>query len=368
MNLNFNVGDIISIDEISYTIRGKITYVDDDYIWDEYKLINSSDGSEEWLSIDNEDSIVIWKMTGKVDTTGMEQTDSGTEYVQSYYGNVDVETDDSARYTEYFDSSTQTYVSIEVWDDETEYSLGTAVKADSIVRTHENTFSEQPPSYTGNNKDSDSLSKLKKFGGCLGIFVIVCILTAILGGDSTIKSKLDENVAFPLETAITGYDKQMADVYSTDYDSDMAARNIIDLIEGNASYVQENPGDTLTIAILTKNELCLVYRDIEDSSTLVHVATRKWTLDNLDTPLYHADSLTNNFYRGFYQYYALATDTTDNLSDTHRYRHYHHHYGTYFGSVYLLSNSRYERYSTSVREASAARRSSSGGGHGGGGK
>ena len=365
MNLNFNVGDKISIGEITYTVDGKITYIDGDYIWDEYVIFNS--GQESWLSIDNEESVFIWQMTPRIDTSGMEQTDSGTECVNFCYGNVDVEPGDTARYTEYHNPQDDTYVSIEIWDDETEYSTGRRIAAESIMLVSSN---PTPPPHR--ERESGVSIFFKKIG-CFGIIIVAMFVFVGIFSDSdfsvTIKEKIENNPDFPWETSITGYDNKNADVYYTDFDAEEAATNIIDLIEGELDYVQENPQDTLTIAILTKREVCMIYRDTSDNSTLVHLATRQWTLDNLEAPLYHGDSATNNFYRGFYQYYAFATDTTDYSSDGNGYyRYYHHHYGTYFGSAYLLSHSRYSSYSSSVREASAARRRSSGGGHGGGGK
>ena len=363
MNLNFNVGDKISIGEITYTVDGKITYIDGDYIWDEYAIFSS--GQESWLSIDNEQSVFIWQMTPPADTSGMEQTDSGTERVQICSGNVDVEPGDSARYTEYRDPKNDSYVSVEIWDDETEYSRGRRIAAEKIALVSSN---PKPPSHKAEN----GVKRVFKKFGCLGVVVLMGVVSIFLPESSfnvTIREKIENNSEFPFETSITGYENKNADVYYTDYDAGEAATRIIDLIEGELDYVQENPQDTSTIAILTKSEVCMIYRDTADNGTLVHLATRQWTLDNLDSPLYPGDSTTNEFYKGFYQYYALAADTSDYSSGgSGHYRHYPHHYGTYFGTAYLISNSRYYSYSSSVREASAARRRSSGGGHGGGGK
>ena len=155
MNLNFNVGDKISIGEITYTVDGKITYIDGDYIWDEYVIFNS--GQESWLSIDNEESVFIWQMTPRIDTSGMEQTDSGTECVNFCYGNVDVEPGDTARYTEYRNPQDDTYVSIEIWDDETEYSTGRRIAAESIMLVSSN---PTPPPH----RESGVSKAFKKFG------------------------------------------------------------------------------------------------------------------------------------------------------------------------------------------------------------
>lgn len=362
MARSFNIGDSIGIEGASYYVSGKITYTDNEYEWDEY-LIDANRGL--WLSVDGDD-VLLWEMTGKVDTTGLEVTDSGREIVKYSFGAAeeDVDPGESATYTEYYDAANNRFIAVEVWSDETEYSIGTKIDPAQITVLQQ--ASEQ---YIRGSQPTKGLpsgcTKILGIGGIIAFIAFIQILCNSSGTD--IKALLEkDSQKYTLETAITGFDNKVADVFTTDLTSEMTAMDIVDKLEGEVEYIQENPQDESAVAILTRKQLCMIYRDSIDQSTLVHVASREWTLDNLEAPLYDADSLTNDFYRGFYGYHAFASDTISSESDRHR--HYHHHYGTYFGAMYLLSNSRYSTYSHSVREASAARRRSSGGGHGGGGK
>ena len=127
------VGDQIKADGDYYTILGKITYRNkaDGKTWDEYRLKSVQFSNEErWLSVDefyNEYSI------SRVDPTAVSLTgvmgyhlvDSGIEQVIATSGDVgDVVVGDTARFEEYEDNEEEKIVSVEDWDDGTEYSRG----------------------------------------------------------------------------------------------------------------------------------------------------------------------------------------------------------------------------------------------------
>jgi len=358
MSLILSVNDLVSIRGTQYTVSGKIQYKDDSsYYWDEYKLVSNSNSY--WLSVD-EDDIFFWTMIQPVATDGMSVEEQGNEEVVSCSGDVDVAPGDRASYKEFNDGAN--IVAVETWSDMVEYSVGNQLSS-SDVRL-----------ISGSSKSSVSSSSVnenvKKYG-CLGVLLLLVGFFVCNNSDSTSLKSLVENdpTKYKLETAITGMENKTADVYKPDFTTtELIAKDLIDKLEGNVESVQENPQDESVIALLTSKEICVIYKNMNTGDPLMHLASREWTVDNLEAPLYAADSLTNDFYRSFYWYHGIGQDSVQYSASDGYHRHYHHCYGTYFSTFYLLNDSRYNSYSSSVREASAARRRSSGGGSGGGGK
>ena len=358
MAIFFNVGDEISLYGTNYTVKGKITFSSNNSEWwDEYKIVSGL-GKEHWLSIDG-DEITLWQTTSYVNISNMKLLDSGTKKAVACFGDVDVDRGEKANYKEYKKSHSD-YIEIETWNDETEYSLGKICSSNSI------TIIKRSSTRIGSAR---FLSEKKVIGGVLILGILSVIFTIFCFSPKlNLKHKIDsDNTNYKFETAITGLENKTADIYTSTESSDYVAKDIIKKIEGDIEYVQENPLDTNTIAILTKDEMCIVYRSSVNNSTLVHLAERKWTFNNLDAPLYAADSITDDFYRSFYEYTAFASDSCQYKSSNSNHSHFHTH-GVHFPIFYGCSNSRYNSYASTVRESSLSRRTSSGGGSSGGGK
>lgn len=364
----FSVGDIISIKGIEYRIVGKITYrnTSDNCRWDEYRMMAMIGGREAWLSIDDvyrEYSISSVKHF--VNKNGYHEVDRGREVAERVDGNVDVDVGDAAFFTEYEDVTEEKIISEEVWDDGVEYSEGYYLDEDEIVlvRSEPRTM----PTPVSNSNISYSSGKAGK-SFALG-FVIVAVLVismpmlvSALNGiifKTSIADYLNKDSGYTYVTSITGEEKQKADVYKaeTATDVDTAAKDIINAIKGETEYVQQDT-DTETdgsIAIMTANEYCIVYKSEDNESILVQVSSRQYTYTT-DKDLYHGTKHSRRYYRRFYY-------STGYTSDTSRYSGYSSPYSSFTDSgISYNSSNTYNSYSGSVRQSSIRSRSSSGGG------
>lgn len=363
--LSFNVGDRISVNDVQYKVNGKIVFEDKNdvnYTWTEYYLTDSHHINQ-WLSIDKTD-IILWSISKPFNAKDYALVEKDTEVVRSAYGKVDVENGDIASYEEFEDFTTDSCYCIENWDDGTEYSMGQRVKEKNIY------LIQQTTEMVKENTQSNSSKIWLLFGA---IAFLVFLISSKNCSNSYEYPTVHESLKwdanrYSYKTSITGQHNMFADIYSTSFPTDSTTFNIIDKIEGNVVCIHENQHDSNVVAFLTPDEICLIYKSVADSSTLIHVASRKWTIMNLDQPLYQADSLTEDFYRSFYDYNAFATDSAE-YSDDELNTHYQSsgHRSTY-DTYYHNHISGYYYYASSVRQSAISRRGSSGGGSGGGGK
>ena len=198
-----------------------------------------------------------------------------------------------------------------------------------------------------------------------GLVFAMPILTTILSSfhfTTTISKYLKKNSSYTYETSITGNEKQSADVYRAPagYTIETTARDIINAIEGDTEYVQQDDAETEgALAILTDKEYCVIYMSLEDT-VLVQVSDREYAYTT-DDDLYHGTSHARRYYRGFYYSNGYYTDDMNYGSK------YTSPYSSYDGDIIEYSSSNvYNSYSNSIRQSSIAARSSSGGGLSGG--
>lgn len=135
---NIKVGDIISIEEIDYEVKGVIKYNDHGWCWTEYKLKDSR--KTYWLSVEQDDDIEIClyeevvaittKAPKVYDYKGkkyymQEGSDAVVEYIQ---GNMNIVKGEQVDYYEYCDEEGDNLLSIEIWNGEVEMSIGREIK------------------------------------------------------------------------------------------------------------------------------------------------------------------------------------------------------------------------------------------------
>ena len=144
-------------------------------------------------------------------------------------------------------------------------------------------------------------------------------------------------------------------MYSTSRSIEMAAKDIINAIDGETEDVQENTEDK-SVAILTEHEYCLVYES-EEGKTMVQASSRAYAYQSTSNP-YHATSTTARHYRSFYYFRGFSRDAS-------RYDNRASGYQNYSGTApdYNYSDT-YRNYSNTVRQGSTGTRTSSGGGIG----
>ncbi len=373
----FSIGDILEVDGSEYKIVGKVTYRNtvDNCCWDEYRMISTVGRKEAWLSIDETyKEYSISHVVLRANLKGFHEVDRGREVVMSASGNVDVEYGDAAFFVEYEDSTEEKIISEETWDDGAEYSEGYYLDEDEIrlVSSNSQTAGSHTSFSSSNSQtfSSGGYQHPKKMSKVTGIAVAVILILVIsmpllvsaLNGmvfKKSISKYLEEDSGYTYSTSITGQEQQKADVYEAvvGNDVDTVAKDIINAINGETEYVQEDSESSDgSVAILTNDEYCIVYPSEEDDTTiLVQVSNRKYAYTS-DNDLYHGSSRSRRYFRRFYY-------STGYSSDSDRYSDSSSPYSSFSDSAidYNSSNT-YSTYSGSVRQSSIRSRSSSGGG------
>ena len=368
-NLYFNVGDTIKADGSDYIVEGLIVFINeaDNLKWTEYKIRQLSSRKVKWLSIDNDyEEYAIYTQAGskkgfsesEILSKGFKEADFGKANVISFAGNVDVENGDWVRYREFEDISEENIISIEEWEDETEYSIGYYLDENEIIKV---ASSNNNASYGNinnfNNKESNGVFKrFLAFMLILMLFPVVGFLVPkIFINKDKIADYLSSSGLFTYTTSITSdlNNNEKADVYSTALSVEEAAKSVIDCVNGDVEDIQENAEDG-TVGIMTKYEYCLVYTDTENQ-TLAQISQRSYVYSSTNEP-YHSTNTTARYFRR--HYYTIGYS-----SDSSRYKKYTSGYDNYDdGYIDTDSNNKYKTYSNSVRQSSVNSRTSSGGG------
>ena len=375
--LKFRKGDRIKIEGELYQILGGIELVNrsDGARWTEYYVQNLQNGKLRWLSVDEiYDEYAIYTSCDskgfseeELDAQGWKNADSGVEEVLGWFGNVDAEQGEKASYTEYEDSTGEYLMSVEHWDGETEYAKGYYLDKDEIeiasdlqqvenrqFRVDYNNCQPRHPQTMQKRKGRNN-----KIIALVVIAIMACGIWAMTKSASKkeIRNYLEDSPFYSYETSITSdlNEEEKADVYSTSRSIEMAAKDIINAIDGETEDVQENTEDK-SVAILTEHEYCLVYES-EEGKTMVQASSRAFAYQSTSNP-YHATSTTARHYRSFYYFRGFSRDAS-------RYDNRASGYQNYSGTVpdYNYSDT-YRNYSNTVRQGSTGTRTSSGGGIG----
>lgn len=368
-NLYFNVGDTIKADGSDYIVEGLIVFINeaDNLKWTEYKIRQLSSRKVKWLSIDNDyEEYAIYTQAGskkgfsesEILSKGFKEADFGKANVISFAGNVDVENGDWVRYREFEDISEENIISIEEWEDETEYSTGYYLDENEITKVASgNNNSSYGNKNNFNNKESNGV--FKRFLA----FILILMLFPVVGflvpkifiNKDKIADYLSSSGLFTYTTSITSdlNNNEKADVYSTALSVEEAAKSVIDCVNGDVEDIQENAEDG-TVGIMTKYEYCLVYTDTENQ-TLAQISQRSYVYSSTNEP-YRSTNTTARYFRR--HYYTIGYS-----SDSSRYKKYTSGYDNYDdGYIDTDSNNKYKTYSNSVRQSSVNSRTSSGGG------
>ena len=375
--LKFRKGDRIKIEGELYQILGGIELVNrsDGARWTEYYVQNLQNGKLRWLSVDEiYDEYAIYTSCDskgfseeELDAQGWKNADSGVEEVLGWFGNVDAEQGEKASYTEYEDSTGEYLMSVEYWDGETEYAKGYYLDKDEIeiasdlqqvenrqFRVDYNNCQPRHPQTMQKRKGRNN-----KIIALVVIAIMACGIWAMTKSASKkeIRNYLEDSSFYFYETSITSdlNEEEKADVYSTSRSIEMAAKDIINAIDGETEDVQENTEDK-SVAILTEHEYCLVYES-EEGKTMVQASSRAYAYQSTSNP-YHATSTTARHYRSFYYFRGFSRDAS-------RYDNRASGYQNYSGTApdYNYSDT-YRNYSNTVRQGSTGTRTSSGGGIG----
>ena len=347
----YKVGTLLNINGLEAKVIGYIEYQnpqDGNKAWMEYRLKTKK--GECWLSRDdvyNEYSI-SWPANQVKGRIGPEwhKVDEGTQIVTSCGGDVDVDRGERASFVEYEDASTDHTLSVEIWSDGAEYSTGEYIEKTDIV-------------VIGYKKPVKKWSFEKTVGFIFWTVFICFFVVMAIKPDKKISNYLEKSYRYTYETSISGNEKQKADVYMYQYNTttDEVAKDIIDGIEGDTqSVTQKDETADEEIAIMTKDEYCLVYHPEEEEDVVyVQVSNRKYNYTSSNAP-YRISSSNALWYRNHYYSAGYSADSSS-------YKRTPSAYSMYEGTtIHNIGNGYFDTYANSVKQSSINSRNSSSGG------
>ena len=357
--MDYRVGTKLRIRDLECKVIGFIEYanMNDGYKrWKEYRL--QTNKGEFWLSVDDvyKEYSMSFPANDIRGNIGPEwhKVDEGRQKVMSYGGYVDVDPGETAGFVEFEDASEEKTLSVEIWEDGTEYSYGYYIEPTEIVVTG---FDE-----IAAKRSNGSGAGAKVF---VALFIAFWLFGAFAGtigslfNSHSIKKFLDKSSLYTYVTSITGQEKQKADVYeyTVNDTTDNVAMNIINGIDGyTESVTQKDDVSNDTIAILTKKEYCLIYHPegMEDK-VYVQISSRKYAYTSDNEP-YRSSSSNTKWYHSHYYSTGYTADSSSFGNTPSAYK-------TYSGdTIHNVGNGYFDSYSNSVRQSSINSRSSSSGG------
>lgn len=367
-NLSFNLRDKLKVDREEYSVIGIIEYLNnsDGYAWTEYKLKKMSDSSIRWLSVDSGyEEYAIYRVSKKrytddnIKSMGYRETDFGEARVSACNGEVDVDLGDKVKYREFEDLSEENIIAIEEWEDETEYSTGYYLDEDEIEKIYSSGYNNRETQYNNYKPTNSKINNNSVNGIAIAVIAFLVIIGIALFNSKASKNNMSKYISessnFTYTTSVTSdlNNKEKADVYTTPLTVELAAKDIIDGIEGDTEDIQENTEDG-SVAIITSDEYGLVY-STEEGETLVQISSRLYAYSSTNDP-YRSRYSTARYFRNYYYSRCYSSDYSKYKKYTSGYENYD---GGYVDTNY---NDTYRNYSDSVRQSSVNSRSSSGGG------
>ena len=355
----YRVGTLLNMKGRPGKVIGYIQYEnpqDSNKAWTEYR-IKTSDG-EAWLSCDEiyDEYSISWPANNVSGRIGPEwhKVDEGKQVVRRAEGDVDVDPGESAHFMEYEDVSEEHTLSVEVWEDGSEFSRGEYIEKSDIVETGY----EKPSTEDGNSSIWSGLVMAGIF--CIAFFVALTGNGGLsLGINKNISKYLEGSEKYVFETSLSGNENQKATVYAyhTLATTDDVAKDIIQGIAGyTESVTQKDDKNNQEIAILTKKEYCLVYHpENEEQKVYVQVSGRKYNYTSDNAPYRISDAGTL-WYRNHYYSSGYPSDSSSYKGTPSAYSMYN---GT---TIHNIGNGYFDSYSSSIRQSSVNSRQSSNGG------
>ena len=355
----YRVGTLLNIKGRPGKVIGYIQYEnpqDSNKAWTEYR-IKTSDG-EAWLSCDEiyDEYSISWPANNVSGRIGPEwhKVDEGKQVVRRAEGDVDVDPGESAHFMEYEDVSEEHTLSVEVWEDGSEFSRGEYIEKSDIVETGY----EKPSTEDGNSSIWSGLVMAGIF--CIAFFVALTGNGGLsLGINKNISKYLEGSEKYVFETSLSGNENQKATVYAyhTLATTDDVAKDIIQGIAGyTESVTQKDDKNNQEIAILTKKEYCLIYHpENEEQKVYVQVSGRKYNYTSDNAPYRISDAGTL-WYRNHYYSSGYPSDSSSYKGTPSAYSMYN---GT---TIHNIGNGYFDSYSSSIRQSSVNSRQSSNGG------
>ncbi|MCI8760995.1 MAG: DUF4178 domain-containing protein [Clostridia bacterium] len=334
-------GQVILVNGEKYIIKNMIEFKEDAWIWQEYEVVNQNHVVK-WLIVEEDENkeleySIYERYQGRINISNLEFMlgdkvyqlyEKGRAIVNDYFGSVDVDKYETCEYYEYMTKDETELISVEVWEDEIEYSRGYYIE-NKDIRITEEIEKFQDPMKEMKYKNVGVRAILVIFWGLIFFLVIKTILGLGVFSKQSIEQYLkNETGKYTYITSITNNTNQKkAKVYESSYSSiDLTVKDIIDGVpEAITQTIDTNPNtDEDGIGLQTNKEYAYIYQ--ENGKIYIQVSDKE---------------------------YVTSSGTT-----YHR-RHYHHYYNT-FGST--RKSTTYSNYAASARQKSINSRSLTGGG------
>lgn len=303
------LGQVIKIKQDSYIVLGMIEYKEDTWIWQEYKIRNQETNQIKWLNIEEDGAETVYSLyemiRSRINFDSIEINfkdemyklyESGTTYVNKYFGQVDVEIREKCQYKEYANEGKDKFVSQENWESEEEISIGEKINTIEVTQ------------------EIHKVSSVNTKGSILFI-IISMIITLLLGFlifsslfvNKSVRKYIEKDSDFSYETSVTNnQSNKKTRVYTTNLTLESAVEKIIGGVpEGITKVVEEQEDGEEGIGLFTKNEYIYVYYS-EDNTTMVQITKTKDV--NNSSKVYRGRSTT-------YRHYLRTYNSTNNHTD-----------------------------------------------------
>lgn len=306
----------LTIHGVTYTVTGMIAYEQGKWEWKEY-LLKPSSGSSVWLSIevtDEEAEYVLYSDCGRfgsfndavVQYEGYEyhQYEGGVARVTDYFGRVDVDRYEQVSFADFQNEEMGTYLSIEDWEGEKEYSFGRRLSEGEIrLEKMSNPYASSYSSV------QNTPIKRTSWVAVAAIIALVAVVAGVgkswLNGQQSIQRYLEKNINYSYVTSVTNNtNNKKAKVYQTDFSVDEAVTNILkgtpkgvksvlESVDENGEQVEDGG-----VGLMGNREYAYVY--VSDSgATYVQVSSSQFMEGQSDS--YRAANHTGYYYRTYYR-------------------------------------------------------------------
>lgn len=354
-------GDQVTIDKQIYIVEGYACYqISKEDKWLEF-LIRDSKDFPIWLSIENgPDGELAYSLHKTIHFNGSTRSknitynnqkfrfsESGSGRVVQTRGNVDYDNNEPFSLYEYISEDNQ-ILTIEVWEDEQESSVGKYIPSDSVSASF------------GNPKSiSNAMSgKPGKSGGCLKCSFCIILSVAfsifigvkLFGSGETIRNKIEKDTNFKYLTTVTVEEPEAHKefVYQSSLDMDATCKRIIQLDPENIDYVTV---DTLHVDV--KDDISQRFIRAKDATVLIYKSEDSLTYVQINENMPKESSRGHRYHGHYYR---------------HLYRPYWHYrrssdfYSNSMNNTNNVNTQQYSSYLNSARQESVRTRRSSGGG------
>lgn len=298
-----------------YTVTGMIAYTQGQWNWKEYQLKPKS-GKSVWLSIESygsEPEYILYSPCGRIGDMNdytieyqgrlYQHYEKGTATVTDYFGRVDVDRHETVRFSDFENKDTDTYLSIEDWEGEKEYTFGQEISAGDIQVLEQDNDCRNGYSYGQGTR--------KKKGTCVAaIGIVIAVVAAFIVGkywiDSSqaIQKYLENNVNYKYVTSITNStNNKKARVYATDMGVDETVQHIIKGIPRSVKSVLEGVNENGEqsedggVGLIGSREYAYIYV-AESGETYIQVSSEDFMEGQTNS--YHSTSSTG-YYRTYYR-------------------------------------------------------------------